>query len=1262
MAAGSILIDLILKTGAFETDTKRAEQRWKSFASEIKGGAAVIGGVMTTAFASGKMVAAMDEYSQMASRIRNATESAQEYTLVQQRLQKSTETTYRKLSEAGEGFLAFSTPMKALGRSTAEILDLTDSLAFSFTANAARADQAQSAQDALAKAMSKGKVDVDAWMSILAAADNVAGQIAQTMGVTEAEVRKLGASGKLGVNELMDGLIAARDENEKLAQSMSASLQDGLTTLNNSLTVYVGKVNEAYGLTDKAAQSMAFLGKHIDTAAITAAALASVYAGRLISAQAAFVVSKYQEVSASIAAAKAKTAETAATNALSAAQTRAAAAGKMALGVFGGPLGLIVSAASMASSYLILKGAADDVTDSIGLQSQSVAELAAEYQKLDDAQRFLKAEEIRKQLDVITDSISDAMDDLETVLIDTGSLGLKQARVGRELWDEFQQGVLDSTSLLKEMQAAGIFSDAQIRSAISAATEVEKYRQKQADANKVLRLATDESYRMAEAAKKGGDGAKSMADRLQEVSEAAAKARSEMEKFNQSVVTDTAIAGGKLSLLRKGLSENVAQKAAEFAVKTGSFLEGPETQAYIKQLQVLEGINNQAEKFTDNLKRQNKELSAQAKLGLQNSGLSKNQQKVVKLAMAAGEDPAKWLAKYEIESASGKNLYNKKPGTAGHQSAAIGHWQIMPEYFKDYGVNRATAMDLEASFHAVRRHHARHRRGLEKVIGRSLTAGEEYLGHQQGWGGAKALLSNPSANVVDALAKAYKSRTRAKNAVLENGGRLDMSAGEFARKWIDKANIKQQKYAAILKKAGIGAGGETDRQIVSDGLEEQQQAMERINSEYAQYIDNAHKQIALIGIARNEAKLQKEVELGMYADMSTAQVQEMANAAKALDLAQDKADLLKVIAESDRDFSDQKFELALIGKTADEIARLTLARQWDMQIAEAKKEGRSAPYIEGLENEKKIAEERRKSIEGAAAYKKLVNEITGLDALQEYNENIGMISRAWQEGLISVEQYKLAVLDLGVPDALKNPDDWQGGLLRGLEEQVYGAASLYDQMASFGSSTFDQMGDALANFVATGKMDFRDLTVSILQDLAKMLVKMAIVNAMKAALGGYLDGGVVGGGTGVGMDALFYNGGMVGYASGGEVFGLRGSFGGYTGAGGKYEPAGIVHRGEVVFSQRDVARHGGIEAVERLRLKGYATGGAVGVGIGGGVGGGTGVGSMQVSITINNDGTTESDSQADTELGKKLAEALPSMIEQWHIKNVARPGGAYYKG
>jgi hypothetical protein len=53
--------------------------------------------------------------------------------------------------------------------------------------------------------------------------------------------------------------------------------------------------------------------------------------------------------------------------------------------------------------------------------------------------------------------------------------------------------------------------------------------------------------------------------------------------------------------------------------------------------------------------------------------------------------------------------------------------------------------------------------------------------------------------------------------------------------------------------------------------------------------------------------------------------------------------------------------------------------------------------------------------------------------------------------------------------------------------------------------------------------------------------------------------------------------------------------GGYTGAGGKYQPAGVVHAGEVVWSQEDVAAWGGPASVDAMRrARGFADGGIVG--------------------------------------------------------------------
>ncbi|QIA23091.1 hypothetical protein [Mesorhizobium sp. AA22] len=75
----------------------------------------------------------------------------------------------------------------------------------------------------------------------------------------------------------------------------------------------------------------------------------------------------------------------------------------------------------------------------------------------------------------------------------------------------------------------------------------------------------------------------------------------------------------------------------------------------------------------------------------------------------------------------------------------------------------------------------------------------------------------------------------------------------------------------------------------------------------------------------------------------------------------------------------------------------------------------------------------------------------------------------------------------------------------------------------------------------------------------------------------------------IGLDSLFSGSG----GGFGGIFSVLGfAKGGYTGNGSKNQPAGVVHKGEVVFSQDDVKRFGGAENVERMR-RGYASGGLV---------------------------------------------------------------------
>lgn len=131
--------------------------------------------------------------------------------------------------------------------------------------------------------------------------------------------------------------------------------------------------------------------------------------------------------------------------------------------------------------------------------------------------------------------------------------------------------------------------------------------------------------------------------------------------------------------------------------------------------------------------------------------------------------------------------------------------------------------------------------------------------------------------------------------------------------------------------------------------------------------------------------------------------------------------------------------------------------------------------------------------------------------------------------------------------------------LEGMVNDVAGNISNITQ------SAFNGMSDSLTNFITTGKADFSSLAKSILSDLTSMIVKMALFNAMKSAFGGTSIGG------------------FLGFAGGG-----------YTGDGGKYQPAGVVHRGEYVITKEATSRLG-IGFLNHLNYgRGYATGGTVG--------------------------------------------------------------------
>lgn len=125
--------------------------------------------------------------------------------------------------------------------------------------------------------------------------------------------------------------------------------------------------------------------------------------------------------------------------------------------------------------------------------------------------------------------------------------------------------------------------------------------------------------------------------------------------------------------------------------------------------------------------------------------------------------------------------------------------------------------------------------------------------------------------------------------------------------------------------------------------------------------------------------------------------------------------------------------------------------------------------------------------------------------------------------------------------------------------------------------------------------------------------------------------------------------------------------GGYTGNGLKHTPAGIVHKGEVVWSQDDIKRWGGVSVVESMRTSspiGYANGGYVSNNTSEAIAARRearqfdAINSNQtqssssnipinVYVTVNSDGSSKTDTQNDSkQLGQMIGNAVRTIIRQ----------------
>ena len=312
--------------------------------------------------------------------------------------------------------------------------------------------------------------------------------------------------------------------------------------------------------------------------------------------------------------------------------------------------------------------------------------------------------------------------------------------------------------------------------------------------------------------------------------------------------------------------------------------------------------------------------------------------------------------------------------------------------------------------------------------------------------------------------------------------------------------------------------------------------------------------------------------------------------------------------------------------------RMELAGQYIPEIAYREKIKTQLKDLEQLEKDGTLTTEQ-----AARARQNLgAKYVPVVAVMEEYRQKLAEIAELEQRGIINNSQANEARADAEYEKWKGTADksDPMNGIRQGWEEWAKTAGNTMEQVANITTQALDGMADQLTNFVMTGKADFRSFTVSILSDISKMIINMMILNAVKAAFGSFSGGGLVGS-TEVNGNATY---GMGTWATGG-----------YTGNGSKYEPAGIVHKGEYVITKEATARlgRGFLDQLNYGGSTGYATGGLVG--------GSSTVPTLPnnaqasqnntITITVNVDQNGNTHSQTEGQTSEKEARQLGKTIE-----------------
>lgn len=363
-----------------------------------------LGAILVSGFAVRDMIRYADQATNVKNKITDVTDSSADLVAMQQTLLVTANATRSGLSATTDLYANLSRNARNLVDTEQDLVDITTTITKAFALSGATAAEQSGAIRQLNQGLAAGALRGDEFNSVAEQAPEIMRAIAKQTGLTTGELREFAAEGKITAEIVVQAMQNAAQGIDVRFSKMAISVEQSLTVAQNNLIDFIGKQNDAYGVTETLGQGVVALSENLTTLQDILVLSASVMAGRYVGALSTAAVAKGLLVKEALLATPAISRVNLAMGMTAPVASRAAIATNAltismrglntAMAFLGGPIGLAITAGAALFYFASQSEIAKEQT---GKLSTEIDILTTKYLALNEAGRRIEIEKFTQQ-------------------------------------------------------------------------------------------------------------------------------------------------------------------------------------------------------------------------------------------------------------------------------------------------------------------------------------------------------------------------------------------------------------------------------------------------------------------------------------------------------------------------------------------------------------------------------------------------------------------------------------------------------------------------------------------------------------------------------------------------------------------------------------------------------------------------------------------------------------------------------------------------